>query len=176
MRRVPGTVTKSRWVLKTKTEKFSHVECLQSWESVSGPRCISGSGGVSKPVETEYESVVGLATAELKLVGASTGPSNTYIEWDNRGVLKVLLSSRAIVGCGVEFSSKALVSVAAPYSSILLPSSPISRSSRVPESVEGEAETPPESKASSSIENDAGEHASKWRSGKEAGVFTSRSE
>ena len=74
---VPGTVTKSRWVLKTKTEKFSPVGSLQSLESVSGPRCISGAGGVSKPVETEDESVVGLATAELKLVGASTGPSST---------------------------------------------------------------------------------------------------
>ena len=74
-RRVTGTVTKSRWVLKTKTEKFSPVECLQSWESVSGPRYISGSGGVSKSVETEDELVAGLATAELELVGASTGPS-----------------------------------------------------------------------------------------------------
>ncbi|KAL4575810.1 hypothetical protein LXL04_011896 [Taraxacum kok-saghyz] len=72
-RRVPGTVTKSRWVLKTKTEKFSPVECLLSLESVSDPRCISGSGGVFKPVETEDESVAGLATAELELVGASTG-------------------------------------------------------------------------------------------------------
>ncbi|KAL4564846.1 hypothetical protein LXL04_028919 [Taraxacum kok-saghyz] len=71
-RRVSGTVTKSRWVLKTKTEKVSHVECLLSLESVSGPLCISGSGGVSKPVETEDESVAGLATAELELVGAST--------------------------------------------------------------------------------------------------------
>ncbi|KAI3749678.1 hypothetical protein L2E82_20294 [Cichorium intybus] len=74
---VPGTVTKSRWVLKTKTEKFSPVGSLQSLESVSGPRCISGAGGVSKTVETEDESVVGLATAELELVGASTGPSST---------------------------------------------------------------------------------------------------
>ncbi|KAL4589303.1 hypothetical protein LXL04_002209 [Taraxacum kok-saghyz] len=54
--------------------------------SLCGPRCISGSGGVSKPVETEdesvavlttAESVAGLATAELELVGASTGPSST---------------------------------------------------------------------------------------------------
>ena len=64
---VPGTVTKSRWVLKSKTEKFSPVECLLCLESVSGPRCISGSGGVSKLVETEDESVAGLATAELEL-------------------------------------------------------------------------------------------------------------
>ncbi|KAI3509927.1 hypothetical protein L1887_25452 [Cichorium endivia] len=74
---VPGTVTKSLWVLKTKTGKFSPVGSLQSLESVSDPRCISGAGGVSKPVETEDESAVGLATAELELVGASTGPSST---------------------------------------------------------------------------------------------------
>ncbi|KAL4585413.1 hypothetical protein LXL04_010033 [Taraxacum kok-saghyz] len=76
--RVPGTVTKSRWVLKTKTEKFSIVGSLLSLESVSGPRCISGSGGVSKPVETEDDSVAGLATAELELVGVSTGPSSDF--------------------------------------------------------------------------------------------------
>ena len=83
---VPGTVTKSSWVLKTKTEKFSPVGSLQSLESVSGPRCISGAGGVSKPVETEdesvavlttTESVAGLAMTKLELVRASTGPSST---------------------------------------------------------------------------------------------------
>ncbi|KAI3514342.1 hypothetical protein L1887_12673 [Cichorium endivia] len=74
---VPGTVTKSHWVLKTNTEKFSPVGSLQSLESVSGPRCISRAGGVSKPVETGDESVAGLATTELELVGASIGPSST---------------------------------------------------------------------------------------------------
>ena len=57
--------------MKTKTENVSPVECLQSWESVSGPRCISGSGGVSKSVETEDESVAVLITAEL-VVGLAT--------------------------------------------------------------------------------------------------------
>ncbi|KAL4563890.1 hypothetical protein LXL04_027938 [Taraxacum kok-saghyz] len=51
----------------------------------SDPRCISGSGGVSKPVETEDESVAGLATAELELVGASTGPSRSEIESSEDG-------------------------------------------------------------------------------------------
>ena len=71
--------------LKTKTVKVSPVSLL-NLESVSDPRCISGSGGVSKPVEirdesvavlTTTESVAGLATTELELVGASTGPSCT---------------------------------------------------------------------------------------------------
>jgi hypothetical protein len=75
--RVPGTITKSRWVLKTKTEKFSPDKCLLGLESVGGPRCIFGSGGVSKPVKIEDESMAGLATTELELVGTSTGPSST---------------------------------------------------------------------------------------------------
>ncbi|KAD6118659.1 hypothetical protein E3N88_09930 [Mikania micrantha] len=56
---VPGTVTKSRWVLKTRTEEFSPVGSLLCLESVGGPRCISGSGGVSIPVEIEDESLTG---------------------------------------------------------------------------------------------------------------------
>ncbi|KAD4888089.1 hypothetical protein E3N88_20162 [Mikania micrantha] len=62
---VPGTVTKSRWVLKTRAEKFSHVGSLLCLESVGGPRCISGSGGVSIPVEIEDESLTGFVTNEL---------------------------------------------------------------------------------------------------------------
>ncbi|MFS7914571.1 hypothetical protein Hanom_Chr02g00155001 [Helianthus anomalus] len=77
MGRVPGTVTKNCWVLKTKIEKFSPVDCLLSLESVGDPWCISGSGGVSKPVETEDGSLADLATIELELGEASTGPSGT---------------------------------------------------------------------------------------------------
>ncbi|KAD7477491.1 hypothetical protein E3N88_00627 [Mikania micrantha] len=71
---VPGTVTKSRWVLKTKTEEFSPMGSLLCLESVGGPRCISGSGGVSIPVEIEDESLTGFVTTELELGGASTSP------------------------------------------------------------------------------------------------------
>ncbi|MFS8001124.1 hypothetical protein Hanom_Chr13g01186531 [Helianthus anomalus] len=77
MGRVPDTVTKNRWLLKTKTEKFSPLDCLLSLESVGDPWCIFGSGGVSKPVETEDGSLADLATTELELGGASTGPSGT---------------------------------------------------------------------------------------------------
>ncbi|KAL8201877.1 hypothetical protein R6Q57_011024 [Mikania cordata] len=79
---VPGTVTKSRWVLKTRTEEFSHVGSLLCLESVGGPRCISGSGGVSIPVEIEDESLTGFVTTELELGGASTGPSSS--SWELR--------------------------------------------------------------------------------------------
>ncbi|KAD4179801.1 hypothetical protein E3N88_28392 [Mikania micrantha] len=72
---VPGTVTKSRWVLKTRIEEFSPVGSLLCLESVVGPRCISGSGGVSIPVEIEDESLTGVVTTELELGGATTGPS-----------------------------------------------------------------------------------------------------
>ncbi|KAD7477390.1 hypothetical protein E3N88_00526 [Mikania micrantha] len=71
----PGTVTKSRWVLKTRTEEFYPVGSLLCLESVGGPRCISGFGEVSIPVETEDESLTGFVTTELELRGASTGPS-----------------------------------------------------------------------------------------------------
>ncbi|KAD5803640.1 hypothetical protein E3N88_15008 [Mikania micrantha] len=78
---VPGTVTKSRWVLKTRTEEFSPVGSLLFLESVGGPRCISGSGEVSIPVEIEDESLTGFVTTELELGGASTGPSYYWIYW-----------------------------------------------------------------------------------------------
>ncbi|KAD2806167.1 hypothetical protein E3N88_39544 [Mikania micrantha] len=50
---VPGTVTKSRWVLKTRADEISYVGSLLCLESVGGPRCIFGSGGVSIPIEIE---------------------------------------------------------------------------------------------------------------------------
>ncbi|KAD2393987.1 hypothetical protein E3N88_40964 [Mikania micrantha] len=81
---VPGTVTKSRWVLKTRTEEISTVGSLLCLESVGGPRCISGSGGVSIPVEIEDESLTGFVTTELKLGGASTGPSFLAYSWELR--------------------------------------------------------------------------------------------
>ncbi|KAD5803155.1 hypothetical protein E3N88_14515 [Mikania micrantha] len=77
---VPGTVTKSRWVLKTRTEEFSPVGSLLCLESVGGPRCISGSDEVSIPVEIEDESLTGFVTTELELGGASTGPSSYSLE------------------------------------------------------------------------------------------------
>ncbi|KAD4384955.1 hypothetical protein E3N88_25123 [Mikania micrantha] len=80
----PGTVTKSRWVLKTRTEEFSPVGSLLCLESVGGPRCISGSGGVSIPVEIEDESLTGFVTTELELGGASTGPSFLAYSWELR--------------------------------------------------------------------------------------------
>ncbi|KAD2393307.1 hypothetical protein E3N88_40284 [Mikania micrantha] len=63
--------------LKTRTEEFSPIGSLLCLESVGGPRCISGSGGVSIPVEIEDESLTGFVTTELELGGASTGPSCT---------------------------------------------------------------------------------------------------
>ncbi|VFQ74987.1 unnamed protein product [Cuscuta campestris] len=51
---VPGTILKCRWVLKTKNPniKISPGNSLLDLESGNGPRCISGSGGLCKPVET----------------------------------------------------------------------------------------------------------------------------
>ncbi|MFS7992496.1 hypothetical protein Hanom_Chr12g01082891 [Helianthus anomalus] len=71
--RVPGTITKNRWVLKTKVlteEKSSPGNSLQNVESGTNSRCISGAGGSCKPVEIENGSY---KTVELMLVGASTG-------------------------------------------------------------------------------------------------------
>ncbi|KAK1416067.1 hypothetical protein QVD17_31855 [Tagetes erecta] len=65
-RRVPGTVTKQRWVLKTanRTVKISPMEVLLNEESDS--RVISGAGGLCGPVEIENE---------LELGRVSTAPS-----------------------------------------------------------------------------------------------------
>ncbi|KAI3713578.1 hypothetical protein L1987_72159 [Smallanthus sonchifolius] len=82
--RVPGTVPRVRWVLKTKipNEKVSPEDCLLNLESDDGLRCISGAGGTCKSVETEDGSVMEIITAGsgmtgigLKLGGASTGLS-----------------------------------------------------------------------------------------------------
>ncbi|MFS7960860.1 hypothetical protein Hanom_Chr08g00708031 [Helianthus anomalus] len=54
--RVPGTISKSRWVLKTKIpkeEKCSLGNSLQNVESGINSRCISGAGGSYKQVEIE---------------------------------------------------------------------------------------------------------------------------
>ncbi|KAJ0805654.1 putative RNA-directed DNA polymerase [Helianthus annuus] len=78
--RVPGTITKNRWVLKTKVptkEKCSPGNGLQNVESGIDSRCISGAGGSCKPVETEDGSVTISVMAGLELVGASTGLSGT---------------------------------------------------------------------------------------------------
>ncbi|KAJ0440294.1 putative RNA-directed DNA polymerase [Helianthus annuus] len=77
MGRVPRTITKNRWVLKTKIpteEKSSPGNSLQNVESGINSRCISGAGGSCKPVEIENgpDKTVG-----LELVGASTGLSVT---------------------------------------------------------------------------------------------------
>ncbi|KAJ0483954.1 putative RNA-directed DNA polymerase [Helianthus annuus] len=77
MGRVPGTITKNRWVLKTKVpteEKSSPGNSLQNVESGINSRCISGAGGSCKPVEIENGSD---KTVGLELVGASTGLSVT---------------------------------------------------------------------------------------------------
>ena len=77
MGRVPGTITKNRWVLKTKIpteEKSSPGNSLQNVESGINSRCISGAGGSCKPVEIENGSD---KTVGLELVGASTGLSGT---------------------------------------------------------------------------------------------------
>ncbi|KAJ0897176.1 hypothetical protein HanRHA438_Chr08g0342771 [Helianthus annuus] len=59
-----GIVPKRRSVLKTKisTVRISHGDFMMNLESVDGPRCISRSGEVCKPVETEDGSglIVGL--------------------------------------------------------------------------------------------------------------------
>lgn len=82
--RVPGTITKSRWVWKTKVptvEKCSPGKSLHKVESDTDSRCISGAGGSCKPVETENGSVTVSVTAGsektvgLGLEGASTAPS-----------------------------------------------------------------------------------------------------
>ncbi|VFQ95508.1 unnamed protein product [Cuscuta campestris] len=54
MGRVPSTVLKRRWVLRTKNPnvKISPGNSLLDLESGNGPRCISGPGGLCKPVET----------------------------------------------------------------------------------------------------------------------------
>uniref|UniRef100_A0A251V0R4 Uncharacterized protein n=1 Tax=Helianthus annuus TaxID=4232 RepID=A0A251V0R4_HELAN len=68
MGRVSGTITKNRWVLKTKIpteEKSSPGNGLQNVESA---------GGSCKPVEIENGSD---KTVGLELVGASTGLSVT---------------------------------------------------------------------------------------------------
>ncbi|KAJ0546453.1 putative RNA-directed DNA polymerase [Helianthus annuus] len=75
--RVPGTITKNRWVLKTKVpteEKSSPGNSLQNVESGINSRCISGAGGSCKPVEIENGSNKSVG---LELVGASTGLSVT---------------------------------------------------------------------------------------------------
>ncbi|KAF5800225.1 putative RNA-directed DNA polymerase [Helianthus annuus] len=77
MGRVSGTITKNRWVLKTKIpteEKSSLGNSLQNVESGINSRCISGAGGSCKPVEIENGSN---KTVGLELVGASTGLSVT---------------------------------------------------------------------------------------------------
>ncbi|KAJ0836725.1 putative RNA-directed DNA polymerase [Helianthus annuus] len=77
MGRVLGTITKNRWVLKTKIpteEKSSPRNSLQNVESGINSRCISGAGGSCKPVEIENGSD---KTVGLELVGASTGLSGT---------------------------------------------------------------------------------------------------
>ncbi|KAM0026735.1 putative RNA-directed DNA polymerase [Helianthus debilis subsp. tardiflorus] len=77
MGRVPGTITKNRWVLKTKVpteEKSSPGHSLQNVESGINSWCISRAGGSCKPVEIENESD---KTVGLELVGASTGLSGT---------------------------------------------------------------------------------------------------
>ncbi|KAF5780049.1 putative RNA-directed DNA polymerase [Helianthus annuus] len=78
--RVRGTITKNRWVLKTKIlteEKSSPGNSLQNVESGIDSRCISGAGGSCKPVETEDGSVTISVMAGLELMGASTGLSVT---------------------------------------------------------------------------------------------------
>ncbi|KAM0037179.1 putative RNA-directed DNA polymerase [Helianthus debilis subsp. tardiflorus] len=75
MGRVLGTITKNRWVLKTKIpteEKSSPGNSLQNVESGINSRCISGASGSCKPVEIENGSD---KTVRLELVGASTGLS-----------------------------------------------------------------------------------------------------
>ncbi|VFQ96137.1 unnamed protein product [Cuscuta campestris] len=71
MGRVPSTVLKRRWVLRTKNPnvKISPGNSLLDLESGNGPRCISGSGGLCKPVETE--AVADTVTTGLELSGAS---------------------------------------------------------------------------------------------------------
>ncbi|VFQ90431.1 unnamed protein product [Cuscuta campestris] len=72
MGRVLSTVGKRRWVLRTKNPnvKISLGNSLLDLESGNGPRCISGSGGLCKPVETEAVAVT--VTTGLELGGAST--------------------------------------------------------------------------------------------------------
>ncbi|KAD4585966.1 hypothetical protein E3N88_23567 [Mikania micrantha] len=98
---VPGTVTKSRWVLKTITEEVSPVGSLLCLESVGGPRCISGSSGVSIPVEIEDESLTGFVTTELELGGASIGPSCMEWKWDLKGGREVPEKWLKILGAAV---------------------------------------------------------------------------
>ncbi|MFS7997032.1 hypothetical protein Hanom_Chr12g01136941 [Helianthus anomalus] len=75
--RVSGTITKNRWVLKTKVptkEKNSPGNSLQNVESGINSRCISGASGSCKPVEIENGSN---KTIGLEILGASTGLSGT---------------------------------------------------------------------------------------------------
>ncbi|KAJ0495241.1 putative RNA-directed DNA polymerase [Helianthus annuus] len=71
--RVPGTITKNYWVLKTNVtteEESSPGNSLQNVESGINSRCISGAGRSCKVVEIENGSD---KTVGLELVGASTG-------------------------------------------------------------------------------------------------------
>ncbi|VFQ77680.1 unnamed protein product [Cuscuta campestris] len=72
MGRAPSIVLKRRWVLRTKNPnvKISPGNSLLDLESGNGPRCISGSSGLCKPVETE--AVADTVTTGLELGGAST--------------------------------------------------------------------------------------------------------
>ncbi|KAD4585575.1 hypothetical protein E3N88_23176 [Mikania micrantha] len=69
--RVSSTVPKQQWVLKIRisTVKISPVDYLLNLESVNIPRCISGSGGMCKPVETEDGSVIVVDQPEDSLKG-----------------------------------------------------------------------------------------------------------
>ncbi|VFQ95778.1 unnamed protein product [Cuscuta campestris] len=74
MGRVLSTVMKRRWVLRTKNPnvKISPGNSLLDLESGNGPRCISGSGGLCKPVETEAVAVTVTTGGWLQL-GDITG-------------------------------------------------------------------------------------------------------
>uniref|UniRef100_A0A251T5Z9 Putative zinc finger, CCHC-type n=1 Tax=Helianthus annuus TaxID=4232 RepID=A0A251T5Z9_HELAN len=75
--RVPGTIIKNCWVLKTNVtteEESSPGNSLQNVESGINSRCISGAGRSCKAVEIENGSD---KTVGLELVGASTGLSGT---------------------------------------------------------------------------------------------------
>ncbi|VFQ63869.1 unnamed protein product [Cuscuta campestris] len=94
MGRVPSTVLKRRWVLRTKNPnvKISPGNSLLDLESGNGPRCISGSDGLCKPVETE--AVADTVTTGLELDGAST-----FLSESN------MLYVDSTVGTGFSFSN-----------------------------------------------------------------------
>ncbi|VFQ77747.1 unnamed protein product [Cuscuta campestris] len=81
-----GTVLKRRWVLRTKNPnvKISPGNSLLDLESGNGPRCISGSGGLCKPVETE--AVADTVTTGLELGGASTVLSALESKWEEEEI------------------------------------------------------------------------------------------